>query len=82
MLFRSMVAEVFVAGFGILGIGGVIAFAFGSLLLFDAETLGQSVSIPLIIAFTLSSLAFFVLVMKRSEERRVGKECRYRGQGV
>lgn len=59
-----MVAEVFVAGFGILGIGGVIAFAFGSLLLFDADTLGQSVSIPLIIAFTLSSLAFFVLVMK------------------
>lgn len=59
-----MVAEVFVAGFGILGIGGVIAFAFGSLLLFDADTLGQSVSIPLIIAFTLSSLAFFILVMK------------------
>ena len=59
-----MVAEVFVAGFGILGIGGVVAFALGSLLLFDADTLGQSVSIPLIIAFTLSSLAFFVLVMK------------------
>lgn len=59
-----MVAEVFVVGFGILGIGGIIAFAFGSLLLFDADTLGQSVSIPLIIAFSLSSLAFFVLVMK------------------
>ncbi|WP_428776713.1 NfeD family protein, partial [Vibrio sp.] len=37
-----MIAEVFVSGFGILGIGGVIAFAFGSLLLFDAETLGSS----------------------------------------
>ncbi|MBE0515058.1 nodulation protein NfeD [Sulfurimonas sp.] len=59
-----MVAEVFIAGFGILGIGGVIAFAFGSLLLFDADTLGQSVSIPLIIAFTLSSLVFFLLVIK------------------
>ncbi|TKI69514.1 nodulation protein NfeD [Sulfurimonas crateris] len=59
-----MVAEVFVAGFGILGVGGVIAFAFGSLLLFDADTLGQSVSIPLIIAFTLSSLVFFLLVIK------------------
>jgi membrane-bound serine protease (ClpP class) len=59
-----MVAEVFVAGFGILGIGGVIAFAFGSLLLFDADTLGHSVSIPLVMAFSLSSLAFFVLVMK------------------
>ena len=59
-----MVAEVFVAGFGILGIGGVIAFAFGSLLLFDADTLGSSVSIPLIIAFSLVSIAFFILVMR------------------
>jgi len=59
-----MVAEVFVAGFGILGIGGVVAFAFGSLLLFDADTLGHTISIPLIVAFSLSSLAFFVFVMK------------------
>jgi len=59
-----MVAEVFVSGFGILGIGGVIAFAFGSLLLFDADTLGSSVSLPLVIAFSLVSLAFFILVMR------------------
>ena len=36
-----MVAEVLIAGFGILGIGGVIAFAFGSFLLFDSDTLGR-----------------------------------------
>jgi membrane-bound serine protease (ClpP class) len=59
-----MVSEVFIAGFGILGIGGVISFAFGSLLLFDADTIGSSVSIPLIIAFSISSLAFFILVMR------------------
>jgi membrane-bound serine protease (ClpP class) len=59
-----MVAEVFIAGFGILGIGGVLAFAFGSLLLFDADTLGSGVSIPLIIAFTLVSLGFFIFVMQ------------------
>ncbi len=59
-----MVAEVFVSGFGILGIGGVVAFAFGSLLLFDADTLGRSVSLPLVIAFSLVSLAFFILVMR------------------
>lgn len=59
-----MVAEVFIVGFGILGIGGVIAFAFGSLLLFDADTLGSSVSIPLIVAFSLVSLAFFIFVMR------------------
>jgi len=59
-----MVAEVLVAGFGILGIGGVAAFAFGSLLLFDAETLGSGVSIPLIIAFSLVSLGFFIFVLR------------------
>ncbi len=59
-----MVAEVLIAGFGILGIGGVAAFAFGSLLLFDTDTLGSGVSIPLIIAFTLVSLAFFIFVIR------------------
>ncbi|MEA3433739.1 MAG: nodulation protein NfeD [Campylobacterota bacterium] len=59
-----MVAEVLIAGFGILGIGGVAAFAFGSLLLFDAETLGSGVSIPLIIALSLVSLGFFIFVLR------------------
>ena len=59
-----MVAEVFITGFGILGIGGVAAFAFGSLLLFDADTLGSGVSIPLIIAFSLVSLGFFIFVLQ------------------
>jgi len=59
-----MVAEVFISGFGILGMGGVGAFAFGSLLLFDAETLGSRVSIPLIIAFSLVSLGFFIFVLR------------------
>ena len=59
-----MVAEVLIAGFGILGIGGAIAFAFGSLLLFDAQTLGSGVSIPLIISFSLVSLGFFIFVLR------------------
>lgn len=59
-----MLAEVLIAGFGILGIGGVIAFAFGSFLLFDAQTLGTGVSIPLIIAFSLISLGFFIFVLR------------------
>ena len=59
-----MIIEVFVVGFGVLGVGGVLSFAMGSLLLFDANTLGNSVSIPLIIAFSLASLAFFILVIR------------------
>jgi membrane-bound serine protease (ClpP class) len=68
-----MVAETFVIGFGVLGIGGVIAFAFGSVLLFDADTLGSSVSIPLILAFTIVSLAFFVLVIRLFVSSRSAK---------
>jgi len=59
-----MVAEILITGFGILGIGGAIAFAFGSLLLFDAQTLGSGVSIPLVIAFSLVSLGFFIFVLR------------------
>ncbi len=68
-----MIAEVFVAGFGILGIGGTIAFAAGSILLFDAQTLGQDISLPLIIALSLVSAGFFIWVMRlvlASRERK------------
>lgn len=59
-----MIAEVFITGFGILGIAGVISFALGSVLLFDANTLGEGISIPLIIAFCVTSLAFFILLIR------------------
>ncbi len=68
-----MIAEVFVAGFGVLGIGGAVAFAFGSLLLFDAETLGHDISFPLIIAFSLVSLGFFIIVMRLFVRSRSAK---------
>lgn len=59
-----MITELMIVGFGILGIGGVVAFAFGSLLLFDSETLGSGVSVPLVIAFSLVSLGFFIFVLR------------------
>ena len=63
-----MIIEVFVIGFGILGIGGVIAFAIGSILLFNADT------IPLVIAFSLVCLAFFIMLIRlylRSRSKKV-----------
>jgi len=59
-----MVAEMFVSGFGVLGIGGAAAFAFGALLLFDADTLGTDISLPLVIAVTAVTLLFFMLVVR------------------
>jgi membrane-bound serine protease (ClpP class) len=65
-----MIAELFVSGFGVLGIGGAVAFAFGAFLLFDAETLGRGISIPLILAVTVVSLLFFLLVVRMALKAR------------
>lgn len=58
-----MLSEVFISGFGILGFVGIICFSTGSFLLFDEETLGQALSLPLIIAFSFTSLVFFLFLM-------------------
>ncbi|MGI9305071.1 MAG: NfeD family protein [Gammaproteobacteria bacterium] len=44
-----MVAEAFMPAFGALGIGGVVAFVIGSIILIDTDAEGYSVSVPLII---------------------------------
>lgn len=43
-----LIAEVFVPSFGALGIGGIVAFAFGSIMLLDTDVPGMVVSRPLI----------------------------------
>ncbi|NCO01684.1 MAG: hypothetical protein GW906_07620 [Epsilonproteobacteria bacterium] len=56
--------EVFVAGFGFFGIGGVLSFVSGSLLLLDENTLGYTLSVPIVIAFGFVGVIFFIVVMK------------------
>ncbi len=58
-----MVAEVFVSSFGALGIGGVIAFAIGSVMLFDTDLPGFGVSPWLIAGVVIASAAFFTTVL-------------------
>lgn len=58
-----MLSEVFISGFGILGFAGIISFSTGSFLLFDEKTLGQTLSFPLILAFSFTSLFFFIFLM-------------------
>ena len=48
-------AEVFVAGFGVLGIGGIIAIAFGGLILTGSSDTGFQVSRWLVIGFAVTS---------------------------
>lgn len=58
-----MIAEAFAPSFGILGMGGIGAFVFGSLILIDSQTPGFGIDKGLIGGFALSSIAFLVLVL-------------------
>ena len=58
-----MAAEVFVPSFGALGIGGVIAFVIGSIMLLDTDIPGYGISIPLIGFFALLSAGLFMFVL-------------------
>jgi membrane-bound serine protease (ClpP class) len=58
-----MIAEAFVPSFGALGIGGVIAFVVGSVILMDER--GMRISLLLIGSTALVSAGFFLWVMSR-----------------
>ena len=58
-----IIAEMFVSSGGILGIGGVIAFTAGSILLFDDEYI--AVSIPLIGGTALVAGGFMLWILKK-----------------
>ncbi len=59
-----MVAEVFAPSFGALGIGGIISFVIGSIILFDADGSNIQVAIPVIITVTVVSSAFFLVAVR------------------
>jgi membrane-bound serine protease (ClpP class) len=48
-----MIAEAFVAGFGILGVGGIVAFFVGSLFLFDPEQSGYVLPLSTVLPTTI-----------------------------
>ncbi len=59
-----MVAEAFAPSFGLLGMGGVAAFVFGSIILIDTDVPGLGIPMSLIVALGLTS-ALIVLVIVR-----------------
>ena len=58
-----MVGEAFAPSFGMLGIGGVIAFVIGSVILMDTNAPGYDIAVSLIITFALVSALVFVFVI-------------------
>jgi membrane-bound serine protease (ClpP class) len=74
LAFGCFVAEAFAPTHGILGTGGVIAFIFGSLLLFSQQQTGIAVSIGLIAAMSITLaglMALLVVAVVRGQKRRV-----------
>lgn len=70
-----MVAEAFVPAFGALGVGGIVAFAIGSLVLFEPGVPGFSLAVGTVVAATatVGAILLFVLsaVVRASVRRAV-----------
>ena len=58
-----MIAEAFAPSFGVLGLGGGIAFVAGSVMLMDTELPAYQIAYPLIAGFAASSLLVFIFGM-------------------
>jgi len=58
-----MVGEAFEPSFGMLGIGGLIAFVFGSIILMDTSTPGYGIDISVIATFAITSIIMFSIVI-------------------
>jgi len=69
-----IIAEFHVPAFGSLGLGGLIAFVVGSIILFDAETPGMAIGLPLIAGIaTVGGLVVLAIAFlgARSQRRPV-----------
>ncbi len=69
-----MAAEAFMPSFGVLGVGGIAAFIFGSIMLMDTELPGYQIAMPMIAglaAFSFGLLVFTLGMLMRARHRAV-----------
>lgn len=57
-----MAAEAFLPSFGVLGIGGVVAFVIGALILIDTEVPGFGIPLPLIVTLAVVSAGLIAFI--------------------
>ena len=70
LAFGLFVAEAFIVSHGALAVSGVVALAFGGLLLFDTDNEAFDISVPIVI-FTAALLgSFFVWVASKAVQTR------------
>jgi membrane-bound serine protease (ClpP class) len=82
-----MVFEVLVSSFGVIGIGGVIAFIIGSIMLFDVHDPNYHITLTIIILMSIITILFFLLVLQlaiRSHKKTIvtGREGLIGKEGV
>jgi len=65
-----MVAEHFVAGFGVLGLGGIAAFVIGSIMLMDTDVPGHRISWQLVAGAAAASALFLLVVLNLAMRAR------------
>ncbi|OYY86582.1 MAG: serine protease, partial [Polaromonas sp. 28-63-22] len=73
-----MVGEHFAPGFGVLGLGGVVAFIVGSIMLIDTDSPGYRIPWPLIAGVAAASVGFLLVVLNfalRARRRPVLSGC-------
>ncbi len=58
-----MVGEAYQPSFGILGIGGLVSFVMGSIILMDTDVPGLGIDLSVIITFAISSALLFIFVV-------------------
>lgn len=82
-----MIIEVYISSFGMLGLGGVIAFILGSILLFDVHDPQYHIALGVILIMSALTLLFFLLLLNlaiRSHKKAVvtGKEGLIGREGI
>lgn len=61
--FALIIAEAFVPSFGILGLGGIAAFSFGAIMMFDTGIPGFGISIAFVVTFAVITGASLLLIV-------------------
>ena len=65
-----MIGEAYQPSFGILGMGGVVAFVIGSVIMMDTEAPGFGIDLSVIVSFAISSALVFILLVGMAMKSR------------
>lgn len=58
-----MVAEAFTPSFGVMGVGGLVAFFIGSIVLMDTKLPAYQIALPIVLGFAVASGGILILIL-------------------